>query len=192
MDCWKRWAFLFSSEKQLFSPFYFVRLGYLFIGSGQCNGASSGAWLVFTRAAATTHELPETQTINLHSRVHCCKSGESRRQCPHWHHGGAGNKSLSLPFLFICLLFFPLAICLKEYMIFQMERITADIRDFRQASGVDKVIVLWTANTERFCDIIPGVNDSAKNLLAAIQVRSMAIRINPESSLSANHNNEPT
>uniref|UniRef100_A0AAX7TKT0 inositol-3-phosphate synthase n=1 Tax=Astatotilapia calliptera TaxID=8154 RepID=A0AAX7TKT0_ASTCA len=51
----------------------------------------------------------------------------------------------------------------------QMERITADIRDFRQASGVDKVIVLWTANTERFCDIIPGVNDSAKNLLAAIQ-----------------------
>ncbi|KAL3968716.1 ATP-dependent DNA helicase HFM1/MER3 [Sarotherodon galilaeus] len=51
----------------------------------------------------------------------------------------------------------------------QMERIRADIRDFRQASGVDKVIVLWTANTERFCDIIPGVNDSAKNLLAAIQ-----------------------
>lgn len=88
--------------------------------------------------------------------------------------------------------FFSLAICLKEYMIFQMERIRADIRDFRQASGVDKVIVLWTANTERFCDIIPGVNDSAKNLLAAIQVRSMAIKINPESSLSANHNNEPT
>nr|ABE98241.1 myo-inositol-1 phosphate synthase-like [Oreochromis mossambicus] len=51
----------------------------------------------------------------------------------------------------------------------QMERIRADIRDFRQASGVDKVIVLWTANTERFCDIIPGVNDAAKNLLAAIQ-----------------------
>ncbi|XP_040916887.1 inositol-3-phosphate synthase 1-A-like [Toxotes jaculatrix] len=51
----------------------------------------------------------------------------------------------------------------------QVEQIRADIRDFRHTSGVDKVIVLWTANTERFCDIIPGVNDSAKNLLAAIR-----------------------
>ncbi|KAK9533868.1 hypothetical protein VZT92_008961 [Zoarces viviparus] len=51
----------------------------------------------------------------------------------------------------------------------QMEQIRADIRDFHQSSGVDKVIVLWTANTERFSDIIPGVNDKAKNLLAAIQ-----------------------
>ncbi|XP_019953797.2 inositol-3-phosphate synthase 1-A [Paralichthys olivaceus] len=51
----------------------------------------------------------------------------------------------------------------------QVEQIRADIRDFRLSSGVDKVIVLWTANTERFCDIIPGVNDTAKNLLAAIK-----------------------
>ncbi len=42
---------------------------------------------------------------------------------------------------------------------------------------MDKVIVLWTANTERFCDIIPGVNDSAKNLLAAIQVRAAVSRV---------------
>lgn len=58
-------------------------------------------------------------------------------------------------------------------MVFQVEQIRADIRDFHQSSGVDKVIVLWTANTERFCDIIPGVNDSADNLLDAIQVRSI-------------------
>ncbi|XP_056151851.1 inositol-3-phosphate synthase 1-B-like [Lampris incognitus] len=51
----------------------------------------------------------------------------------------------------------------------QVDQLRADIRDFRQSSGVDKVIVLWTANTERFCDIIPGVNDTAQNLLAAIQ-----------------------
>lgn len=56
-------------------------------------------------------------------------------------------------------------------MIFQVQQIRADIRDFQQSSGVDKVIVLWTANTERFTDIIPGVNDSADSLLAAIQVR---------------------
>jgi myo-inositol-1-phosphate synthase len=29
--------------------------------------------------------------------------------------------------------------------------------------------VLWTANTERFADIIPGVNDTAENLLRAIE-----------------------
>lgn len=55
-------------------------------------------------------------------------------------------------------------------MFFQVDQIRADIRDFQQSSGVDKVIVLWTANTERFTNIIPGVNDSADSLLAAIQV----------------------
>uniref|UniRef100_A0A3B3YPF9 inositol-3-phosphate synthase n=1 Tax=Poecilia mexicana TaxID=48701 RepID=A0A3B3YPF9_9TELE len=57
----------------------------------------------------------------------------------------------------------------------QMEQIRADIRDFRRSSGVDKVIVLWTANTERFCDIVPGVSDSAKNLLAGIQAGAAEI-----------------
>lgn len=51
----------------------------------------------------------------------------------------------------------------------QVEQIRADIRSFRQSSGVDKVIVLWTANTECFCRIIPGVNDTAKNLLATVE-----------------------
>lgn len=34
---------------------------------------------------------------------------------------------------------------------------------------MDKVIVLWTANTERFAELIPGVNDTAENLLRSIQ-----------------------
>lgn len=51
----------------------------------------------------------------------------------------------------------------------QMERVRQDIRDFQNRSGVDKVIVLWTANTERFCDIQEGLNDTADNLLASIQ-----------------------
>ena len=34
---------------------------------------------------------------------------------------------------------------------------------------LDKVIILWTANTERFADIITGVNDTADNLLKAIE-----------------------
>ncbi|XP_052404324.1 inositol-3-phosphate synthase 1-A-like [Carassius gibelio] len=51
----------------------------------------------------------------------------------------------------------------------QVAQIRRDICDFREKSGVDKVIVLWTANTERFCDVIPGVNDTAENLLHSIQ-----------------------
>lgn len=49
-----------------------------------------------------------------------------------------------------------------------VEKIRKDISDFKAANGLDKVIVMWTANTERFADLIPGVNDTADNLLKAI------------------------
>ncbi|OMH83219.1 Inositol-3-phosphate synthase, partial [Zancudomyces culisetae] len=49
-----------------------------------------------------------------------------------------------------------------------LEQIRKDIRDFKANNGLDKVIVLWTANTERYADIIAGVNDTADNLLQAI------------------------
>ncbi|XP_072338479.1 inositol-3-phosphate synthase 1-A-like isoform X1 [Scyliorhinus torazame] len=51
----------------------------------------------------------------------------------------------------------------------QVEQIRKDIGDFKAKSGVGKVIVLWTANTERFCDVIPGVNDTAENLMKTIE-----------------------
>ncbi|MBO8584204.1 inositol-3-phosphate synthase, partial [Staphylococcus aureus] len=50
-----------------------------------------------------------------------------------------------------------------------VEQIRKDIRDFKANNGLDKVIVLWTANTERYADIIDGVNDTADNLLKAIE-----------------------
>ena len=50
-----------------------------------------------------------------------------------------------------------------------VEQIRKDIRDFKQQHGLDKVIVFWTANTERYSDIITGVNDTADNLLASIK-----------------------
>jgi len=50
-----------------------------------------------------------------------------------------------------------------------VEALRQDIRDFKKANGLDKVIVLWTANTERFCDVIPGVHDTAENLMAAVK-----------------------
>uniref|UniRef100_A0A8C8YGE5 Inositol-3-phosphate synthase 1 n=1 Tax=Prolemur simus TaxID=1328070 RepID=A0A8C8YGE5_PROSS len=52
----------------------------------------------------------------------------------------------------------------------QLEQIRRDIRDFRSSAGLDKVIVLWTANTERFCEVVPGLNDTAENLLCTIQL----------------------
>lgn len=47
-------------------------------------------------------------------------------------------------------------------------RIRRDIQDFKATNSLDKVIVLWTANTERFSDIIEGVNDTASNLMDSI------------------------
>ena len=35
----------------------------------------------------------------------------------------------------------------------QMEAVRQHIRDFKQSTGVDKVVVLWTANTERYAQV---------------------------------------
>ncbi|CAM9564696.1 unnamed protein product, partial [Phaeothamnion confervicola] len=51
----------------------------------------------------------------------------------------------------------------------QMEQIRRHIRDFKTAQKVDHVIVLWTANTERFAAVEEEVNDTGDALLASIQ-----------------------
>ncbi|XP_011403565.1 PREDICTED: inositol-3-phosphate synthase 1-A-like [Amphimedon queenslandica] len=48
-------------------------------------------------------------------------------------------------------------------------KIREDIKDFKQKKNLDKVIILWTANTERFCDVAAGLNDTADNLLESIK-----------------------
>ncbi|KAJ6607403.1 hypothetical protein B0H10DRAFT_2166852 [Mycena sp. CBHHK59/15] len=50
-----------------------------------------------------------------------------------------------------------------------LDHIRADIRKFKEDNGLDRTVVFWTANTERYSDLIPGVNDTADNLLAAIK-----------------------
>jgi len=50
-----------------------------------------------------------------------------------------------------------------------LAQIRQDIANFRQANELERVVVCWTANTERFADIVPGVNDTADNLMAAIE-----------------------
>ncbi|CCH60019.1 hypothetical protein TBLA_0C02070 [Henningerozyma blattae CBS 6284] len=50
-----------------------------------------------------------------------------------------------------------------------LDHIRNDIKTFKQENHLDKVIVLWTASTERYADIIEGVNDTADNLLNSIK-----------------------
>ena len=49
-----------------------------------------------------------------------------------------------------------------------LETLRQNMRDFKAENKLDKIIVLWTANTERFSDEIVGLNDTAKNVMAAI------------------------
>ncbi|PNF41112.1 hypothetical protein B7P43_G05978 [Cryptotermes secundus] len=57
----------------------------------------------------------------------------------------------------------------------QMEQIRKDIRDFKDFHKLDQVIVLWTANTERFCDVLSGLNTTAEDLLAAIKANAKEV-----------------
>jgi myo-inositol-1-phosphate synthase len=47
--------------------------------------------------------------------------------------------------------------------------IRKDISTFKAENGLDKVIVLWSASTERFMDVQEGVHDTAENLFNAIE-----------------------
>lgn len=51
----------------------------------------------------------------------------------------------------------------------QVETLRRHIRQFKDKNQVGKVIVLWTANTERFCDVREGLNDTWNNLLKSIK-----------------------
>ena len=51
----------------------------------------------------------------------------------------------------------------------QMQQLQRDIRDFKAQHELDKCILVWTANTERFSSLEEGVNGTAENLLDSIQ-----------------------
>jgi len=50
-----------------------------------------------------------------------------------------------------------------------VEHLRNDIKEFKEKNKVDKVIVIWSANTERFCDVSTDLNDTSDNLLKAIE-----------------------
>lgn len=43
----------------------------------------------------------------------------------------------------------------------QVEAVRGHMRDFKAQHGLDKLVVLWTGNTERYADVRAGLNDSA-------------------------------
>jgi len=59
----------------------------------------------------------------------------------------------------------------------QLEHLRKDIREFKRANDLDKVIVLWTANTERFAEVKAGLNDTADVLMNSI--KSNASEVSP-------------
>lgn len=50
----------------------------------------------------------------------------------------------------------------------QIDTIQRNIQEFKKSHNLDKVVVLWTANTERYADIQDGLNDTAENLMASV------------------------
>merc|ERR1711976_499640 len=50
-----------------------------------------------------------------------------------------------------------------------VEQVRGQIRGFKAANGLDKIVVLWTGNTERFAEIREGLNDTWANLEASIK-----------------------
>lgn len=49
-----------------------------------------------------------------------------------------------------------------------LEHIRNDMREFKEKNKCDTLVILWSANTERFSEIISGLNDTAENMMAAI------------------------
>lgn len=50
-----------------------------------------------------------------------------------------------------------------------VEQIRSDIKKFKADNGLDRIIVLWTANTERYAEVIEGVNTTKDTLLESIK-----------------------
>lgn len=51
----------------------------------------------------------------------------------------------------------------------QFTKIRGDIRDFKKKNGVEKVVILWTANTERFSEIRDGLNMTMAELETSLK-----------------------
>ena len=51
----------------------------------------------------------------------------------------------------------------------QLETVRQNIKDFKTKNNLDKVIILWNGNTERFCEVDPKIHGTAEALLNGIK-----------------------
>uniref|UniRef100_A0A1I8PC50 inositol-3-phosphate synthase n=1 Tax=Stomoxys calcitrans TaxID=35570 RepID=A0A1I8PC50_STOCA len=57
----------------------------------------------------------------------------------------------------------------------QYEQIRKDIQDFKSQQNLDTILVLWTANTERFSDVKPGLNMTMQELESSLKANKSEI-----------------
>lgn len=57
----------------------------------------------------------------------------------------------------------------------QYLQIRKDIRDFKMTNQLNQVVVLWTANTERFADIRKGLNTTMNDLIESLKANNSEI-----------------
>lgn len=57
----------------------------------------------------------------------------------------------------------------------QLEQVRKDIRQFKEDNKLEEVIILWTANTERYTKLEVGIHDTWENLEAAIDANHSEI-----------------
>jgi myo-inositol-1-phosphate synthase len=65
--------------------------------------------------------------------------------------------------------------CLTGTKADNLAAIRQDIREFKASNNLDKVIILWTANTERFSDVRSGLNTTADEILASINSNNFEV-----------------
>ena len=51
----------------------------------------------------------------------------------------------------------------------QLETVRKQMRDFKEQNKLEKLIILWTANTERYCEVKEGVHMTPEQLLQGIK-----------------------
>lgn len=51
----------------------------------------------------------------------------------------------------------------------QLDKLRANISDFRKLNDLDKIVVVWTGNTERFTDHQSGIHDTPVNFMKALE-----------------------
>lgn len=64
---------------------------------------------------------------------------------------------------------------IKGTKLEQYEQIRRDIQDFKKNKNLDNILVLWTANTERFSDIKPDLNMTMQELEASLKANKAEI-----------------